>query len=587
MGPSSKQSEYGTSLVSDTDYHRPRRPNPDTIQYLCSLPIDVKTAKDEIQQRQSAQEEQAQDEDEEEESQMLSASLNAIEEIQTELASLACDERCSQQVERLATIACDKDLGKSYGSARRLLNGLSGYYLHLSCHRYGSHVAQTVMTLAGAPHFVRYEQQLQKEREECDSDQANEEEDDLKAMPTLQELIMSASDELLPQACLLSTHVCGSHVLRAVLCSLMGVKVTTKGPQGSVEDGSFQLRLGSKKKKKKKKASSGTSYSHGTTISVSLEGGFVTPESFLEKLSLLMESLLGCQMNSSSFADSNALGLMCHPSAGPLMHTLVKGLAAVYASTERPPASAKDDTAGMTDSITSTRRGIMTPEPHFCAESLGDIFVKCILHHGDATRCSDVIYGLSGEVYGSRFLEVVLCTANDDLYQSVLERGAFLSTTSTALGDYAQHDVSNFVVQTILRTARTRDQVDILVKSLLPMVSDGTLVKASRRGVLWRLVEMSAKWRIGQESLIKAIPRGFFNESKSSATMQECIAPLLSLQAPEGEGLRLQMDVNGARTVFNLLLFVPRLCGKVIDGILGLGSSMLVFIAKDGMGSCW
>jgi len=545
---------------------------------LCSLPIDVKIAREELEQlKQQHKGEHDTADLEDNESQMLSASLNAVEEIQVELASLAGDERCSQQIERLATIACDKSLGNSYISARRLLHGLSGYYLHLSCHRYGSHVAQTILVLCAAPHFLQYEQKQSQE------DMHDKQEGLLEGIPSIHTLILGAANELLPQTRLLATHVCGSHALRALICSLVGVSVVNSPTSDSALS---QLRT---KKKKKKNPSTSSDNLGGRVgnIKVSAMPGFIVPEELSNRLKTLIESLLGCEMDRSSVGDDESIRLLCHPSSGPTMSLLVQGMAAVENCNS---SLLKDGIEAPTDiksSVTQTRRGIVAPEARFAPDSKADLFVRCILHCADPKKCSDIIYGLSGETYGSRFLETVLCTAHDELYHNFLEGGAFIGPESS-LKDYALHDVSNFVVQTVLRTARTREQVDEILKALLPLVLDGSLIQPNRRGVLWRLVEMSANWRIGQESLLKAIPKGFESSKllETPCSMKECIVPLLTLQAPQGEGLRLQMDVNGARVLFNLLRFVPRLCKDVLDGIIDLHSDLLVAVAKDGLGSC-
>eukprot|EP00957_Ditylum_brightwellii_P102721 7828412-Ditylum_brightwellii.AAC.1 len=55
----------------------------------------------------------------------------------------------------------------------------------------------------------------------------NEEELDEEAqnLPSLKELLLSVAQELLPYSNQLAVHVCGSHVMRTLLCVLAGVEL--------------------------------------------------------------------------------------------------------------------------------------------------------------------------------------------------------------------------------------------------------------------------------------------------------------------------------------------------------------------------
>jgi hypothetical protein len=134
-----------------------------------------------------------------------------------------------------------------------------------------------------------------------------------------------------------------------------------------------------------------------------------------------------------------------------------------------------------------------------------------------------------------------------------------------------------------------------------------------RRGILWRAVEMSSKYRVNQESVLKSIRVGMGmigrsegeiaddtkasedgtkkkkeRQKASSLSMQECAPKLLDVKPPEVDGGRVVLDATGARSLYHLLRFAPRLCGGVLDGIIeSLTNEELVWIAKDGLGSRW
>lgn len=114
---------------------------------------------------------------------------------------------------------------------------------------------------------------------------------------------------------------------------------------------------------------------------------------------------------------------------------------------------------------------------------------------------------------------------------------------------------------------------------------------------------MSAKFRIGQETLLKYMRRGFstlkrkantnsevegqdVQQSASLIELADCIPLLIGYQAPEHDRARIGLDAAGVRITYHLLRFVPRLCTDVLTGILtNLQAEELVNICNDGLGS--
>jgi hypothetical protein len=201
----------------------------------------------------------------------------------------------------------------------------------------------------------------------------------------------------------------------------------------------------------------------------------------------------------------------------------------------------------------------------------------------------------------------------DDVYASILDYGGFANPAT--MQEYVEHDVSNFVVQTLLSTVRTKEQAEMIWKTVEGTVTSGYVLDPGnkRRGILWRAVEMSSKYRVNQESVLKSIRFGMGmigrsqdgiaddkkdcddgmkkrkkRQKASSLSMQECIPKLLDVKPPEVDGGRVVLDATGARSLYHLLRFAPRLCDGVLDGIIeSLTSEELVWIAKDGLGSRW
>uniref|UniRef100_A0A7S1YX12 Nucleolar protein 9 n=1 Tax=Ditylum brightwellii TaxID=49249 RepID=A0A7S1YX12_9STRA len=631
---------------NEGDYQRPRRPDANTITYLRSLPLDEKASADEIyryvqfQQKNKTKEseevEQYNHEGEEEEDvdypTILSASLTAINEIYAkEVASLAGDELGSERIEMLARIAC------SYSplSGRKLLYGLSGYHLHLATHRYGSHVLQTILELAVSPppSMGKDENEVKEIKKILELDNEEELDEEAQNLPSLKELLLSVAQELLPYSNQLAVHVCGSHVMRTLLCVLAGVELIHhqsssvsfggEGGENSAQGVGPAIRRGKfkpKKKKKKKKPPVDDGSSTGNNAGV-WKMDYVQQsnidfkdDDLQEMLTSLSEALstLGNNSNGDAVQPPGELQkLACHPSAGPLLTVLLRVL--TYSAVSVKTKITAGGKEGNEETNRCDRRlGITQTEPYFTINSDAEKLAKHLLcwdssveNSIDQPYARDIIYGLSGEPRGSHLLETLFRTCHDDMYESLYKCGGF--DNGEAMTEYVQHDVSNFVVQALLASVRNKDQANVLINSLEHVICSGYVMgrKNRRCGVLWRVAEMCAKYNAGQEILLKHIRMGYAallqtegeegegdenkkqrHKKKNMVDIDECIPKLLHIRPPQKDGDRIQLDVAGARAVYQLLHFAPSLCGDVLTGITEkLGSDNLEWIANDGIGS--
>ena len=652
--------------MSNEDYNRPRRGDPQTVAYLRSLPLDETSAQEEIRNYLNAKRRRDVDphpdgnDDDEGDSnhdgeypQSLAASHAAIAEIGNELASLACDEYGSQSIETIARVTAL--FGRSDRAARRLLAGLAGYHLHLACHRFGSHVVQTILICAASAAPTSSDSGNDGdgdmaarwlEEEEVDSEDGEDE------LPSVTELVLAAADELLPHSRQLAVHVCGSHVLRTLLCVLGGVELVPSRLGGN-SNNSQQLELGGtrrgkakggKKKKKKKKIPEEIGGGAGGSGGTRNELMHLVEHSRIDTKSAAVKDALRSAVATLTGADGPSgpgelQQLACHPSAGPLLAVLLRVLTH---SSSPPVGTAKPSTAETISSeqhaakadfdgkaVSDHRIGVAPPEPMFAAESDASKFAKAIVcwddNADDNTKqpyAGDVIYGMSGEPRGSHVLETILRLSDDAFHDEICRAGRFFEPDS--FEEYAEHDVSNFVLQTLFITVRTKGQADLLVKCLEPLVSSGYIVDKSKRrgGLLWRASEMCAKFTVGQDTLLMAIRSGFSvlassvrdsssnkkrdeaaeeegrdgkkmrhkkrkrDEEGSLLSTEECIPRLIDLKPPQLDGGRAFLDVAGARTIYNLLHFSPKLCAGSLEGITkGLSSQELEWIANDGLGS--
>eukprot|EP00978_Attheya_sp_CCMP212_P009032 scaffold21264_cov42-Attheya_sp.AAC.1 len=591
VGGPDRESAYGNceNVASgdggDEALQRPRRPNADTISYVRSLPLDAENINDEN---------------------TLMAAKTAIYEIRHETASLAGDELGARCLETMARIT----VPRSDRASRILLTGLQGYHLHLATHRYGSHVVQTILQLCNQA----------AGSQEKDEDDDDDEEDNEEELAPLSDLILGVARELTPYATQLAVHVCGSHVLRTLLCVLGGVEVVQPPHQKSAN----QRGRDKPKKKKKKKVDPVSEAQAGGAVQLEMRH-MVSPridpqsnDAWKDALHLLASELtLANEMKSNK---ANAPGelqqLACHPGAGPLLMVLIRVLTLVD-QTDGNNDKVKDTKC--VDAIADHRLGIHKPEPLYEVGSEADAVVKRILcwqtNTNEQPFASDVIFGLSGESRGSHVLETILRTCPDPFYGSLLDCGGFLDPKS--FSDYVEHDVSNFVIQTLLATARNQEQAEaLMVHCIEPLIASGyVLDKSNRRGgVLWRATELAAKFRVRQEALLNSIRSGYgaLQKDQSTATeqddskddgekkkkirtkkkavlvdMKDCIPMLLDVKLPAKDGDRLGLDVLGARTVHHLLRFNPtRICEGTLQGITSnLSQEQLEGIAKDGLGS--
>jgi len=639
------------------DYNRPRRPNPDTISYLRSLPLEEKSALEEIKlyvqsikvgkstidtdngesidESNDNIDSKDQGDENHEYPQALSAAISAIEEIKNEVASLAGDEFGSQCLETLCRI------GAPYSplAARILLNGIKGYLLHLSTHRYGSHVVQTILQLAihGNSGIMTGDDTdciLDLDEDEGDDDREN--------IPQFRDIILDLAEEILPFSSQLAVHVCGSHVLRTLICVLGGMEFESPShiSPGQFEGGGIRRGKYKAKKKKKNKASIHASDSPKNNQSSALAMGKVkrvvhsridtSDEIIRECLYSFARALTNGNFDSKTFSlnqnndnptkPGELQELLCHPSAGPLFIVLLRVFTYLDHFSNDPKYHIDEEQKYSKEShdleqdqidnnkiISDFRLGIQPSEPKFSPSSMGEALVHIFLcwdkgsNDAEQKYASDVIYGLSGEQRGSHLLECILRICHDHLFQSIGTAGGFFQSDS--FDEYSKHDVSNFVIQTFLYNIRTRSQVENAIKCIEPLIGNGYLLnpRNKRRGILWRTVEMSANYRIGQETILKNLRKGFSciksgtessgqtedqDQDRTLMKLEHCIPELIGFVAPEKEGMRIQLDTAGTRTIYHLLRFVPRLCNETLSGIVnGFSAQELECIANDGLGS--
>ena len=655
--------------MNDQEYGRPRRPKPDTVSYLNGLPLDenlaAQQAREYVAYFQKNNPKNNEDDDEPPEyPPMLSAAHAALSSIFHEFASLACEEIPSQQVETLVRICCRYSLI----SKRVILASMTSYWTFLSTHRFGSHVAQTVLRCVVAECEVNLDDFDDGQGDKNEGKMVIEDsygsllqsEDDsgaAAAVPhSLFKLLLESIEELKQYASDLAVHVCGSHVLRTSLCILSGVEfVDAFAPPGSTnKDGNNTLgewdngalaatrrgKAKDKKKKKKKLAAAPTDEEKGNSIQevTVMKVMKLVPELQSDDFHSSAETLMDEMVAIITLSDENDIGdkvqtpgklqqHICHPSAGPLIIQILR----LLSHRDNSQHGSKKANSEKEEIIPDRRLMVLPQEPRYSAGSKAELLVHRLLCWDSKVtkqlHAGDIIYGLSGEPRGSVLLEAIFRCCSDSFHDELCTVGEFY--TEATLREYIQHGVSNFVVQTILMTVRSKEQASRMIKCLCGIVEDGSILninasqasveenkgkhKNPRMGVVWRAVEMCATKGSSQdqEQILSALLRGYATVTSSSTTTiddssgrkkrskakglsaGECIPHLLGLapgsyEGSEGDNTRLSIDASGARILYHILQFKERLRKDWVKSILNLYSTEdLVKIANDGLGSRW
>ena len=372
------------------------------------------------------------------------------------------DEFGSQCLETIARILAPY----SSLAARKLLYGITGYMVHLSTHRYGSHVVQTILQFAiqsASQDGVSDEDistYLELTEEEDNQTDTNQE------IPKMKDILYSISDELLSVTKDLAVHVCGSHVLRSLLCILGGVEevlpphLATKSSGLMESGGSRRGKIkGKKKKKKKKRNDTGDDRPNITTGAINNASSTIfklvdkprfdtNDNDILDCLNSFIKELSGLDMTAHlSLGDSEVKPpgelqqLACNPSAGPLLIVLLKVLT-MKSSIE---SGATKSMVQRDERVGDFRLGIPHPETQYESGSQAETFAKNLLSWDNRNQdgneqkyAGDIIFGMSGECRGSHLLEVLLKSANDDFFAAICAAGKFFDSES--IKEYAQHD---------------------------------------------------------------------------------------------------------------------------------------------------
>ena len=463
---------------------------------------------------------------------------NVFEEITKQEAALSTDKMSSGIIEKVLFHASDEQLVT-------FAAGLQGYFLFLASNRYSSHVLQTFLSLAGGV----------IDRNGLEVQPASTDETVTQNMAAV---ICSFCNEIDSHGdgkwVSLSRDICGTHVLRALLL-VLGGKPVVKNSGG----------YNKKKKKGQKKGRDhfGTFNPILNVTDKNDQTSYNTPKAFSDMFELAMISI-------RSLPQANVYDLCFDSNSSSVMQLLL---------IMSPKMESRDDLAKFILDWDAFKRldGSTSIEDMETRKSWLDEIVKA--------------------QSGSHALEAILRGVSASFFQQLFE-SCFLGRLSR----YAQLPSANFVVQQLLACLRSKDQVRLAAKELIPVVND-ILTNRTCLGVIWRLLEAC----LAHETKGKDVCRALIVAASQSrrdiveallAFSVDTISPrephphsIDSKSAPKhadgsySKRKCIKIDIAGARVVQNLLNLHFSICRPILESIVALPSRSLSALAKDPVGS--
>ncbi|KAI0141718.1 pumilio-family RNA binding repeat domain-containing protein [Xylariaceae sp. FL1272] len=379
------------------------------------------------------------------ERQLFLASVFA--EAQGKELKLACSQSCSRLMERLILMSNTRQ-------KKKLFEQFASHFLALIQHRFASHCCETLF-LQSAPIVTS---ELGGERD----DAADEEDEDKRTLPFMEELFLLTLDELEGRLSFLLTDRFASHTLRVLLLILAGRPLDQAQTNSLIHS------------KKKEKISAPWTFSSGTDGNTQLRA---VPNSFnLAAKKVIADSVSG-------MSPTELRVLATHPTGNPVLQLLLELDISLNAKSE-------DESNQMTllwhllpDAPASLKD----------SESSASQFVNSMLY----------------DRVGSRLLETLIIHCPGKIFK-VLYKQIF----GPRMHSYLRNDTASYPAIRVLNRLSKEDLADV-VKQTLPELNK--LVTLSRFNVVKALIERCQARQAYDE--VKSLTRGLIeacgNDPKS------------------------------------------------------------------------
>ena len=156
-----------------------------------------------------------------------------------------------------------------------------------------------------------------------------------------------------------------------------------------------------------------------------------------------------------------------------------------------------------------------------------------------------VMLGMSGELSSSHFVQALLRCAGD-AFHGALWRDCF----SGRVWEYADHSVSNYVVQSLFASARSAEQATAMLDEALPHFGE---LLSGNAGVAYNMARCAAAHRVRQKQIVEAVEA--WGEGRSRPLFSEL------LNATNASALR-----DGVASGVRVMAMGAKLAGEVFTG---------------------
>ncbi|KAL5488349.1 NOP9 [Sanghuangporus weigelae] len=393
----------------------------------------------------------------------------ALQELSGKEKQLATDPECSNILERMAYSMDDF-------VKRVLVDRLAGSYEALSRHRFGSHVVQTLLSVAKGAVCREARGVIPP------SPEAEEDEDERGHLPLLTELIINICDELLPSTTSLSMDPFASHVLRALfllLCPSLPSASDASSILRSKKSAKHRARQGPMKSILTDNAEQDDNVDgKGKAKAVS-----AYPAEF-ESAARRFVKKVRDELNGNEVRALAADKVAC-----PVLVLLLE------------MESIQGDSYGLGSLMDSVSAGLISTT-----------------HEGSRGKLepSDYVMTLLREATASHLLERLVALAPESAFDAMWDL-YFVGK----LNRLATHPVANFVVARAVERANDKQLSSVLeeLKGVWPK-----LTKNARTGVLKALVDRTVQLKSKQEDAVQATFDAFgFHDSEEQESLVECI----------------------------------------------------------------
>jgi nucleolar protein 9 len=419
---------------------------------------------------------------------------------------VASSQSCSRYLEKIIMLSTPDQL-------RQLFHKFLGNLTYLVRHRFGSHCCETLFLQAAK--YV--------EKEHAKKSAMGDE------LPSMEELFLSAAEELKPNMGFLLTERFASHTIRVLFLVLSG---------DSLEDEAVKTMLASKKKEKLDVTHLKDSEHSETKRAV--------PKSFGAALDGLIESGV------STLDTTYLRALATHPTGNPVLQLLLR--LELSASVRKKSLGAK-----------SVVRKLF-PDEEFEEDSESAKFITGLVYDPTGSHLVEILVTqLPGKVFKK-------------LYKNVLK---------SRLGTLAKNDTASYVAIRILERLG-KDDLQEAMESILLVLP--TLISRRRTGLIRVLVDRCALRGVNLQKVAVALqvqygkdPAEFlpnlldYSPSKTEETQQDDKANKESDAKTTSKP-----DVHGSLLAQSMLQ-APKTCNVVQDSLLALEKDLLIEFCKNSV----